>query len=72
MGIEHKIGIIGFGGMGRFHPECLKDNNFTRATVKGVYDVNPNALKVAAERGFYTYKSKEEMFQDFVLVIKLM
>lgn len=64
MGIEHKIGLIGFGGMGRFHPQCLEDNNFTRATVKGVFDVNPKALKVAEERGFFVYKSKEEMFSD--------
>lgn len=64
MGIEHKIGIIGFGGMARHHFDCLKENNYKRATVKGVYDVNPEAMKVAVERGLKAYNSKEELFAD--------
>ena len=64
VGIAHKIGIIGFGGMGRFHHSCLVDNGFQRATVKGVFDIDPEALKVAAERGLQTFSSKEELFAD--------
>ena len=64
VGVKHKIGIIGFGGMARFHHSYLTENNYERAEFKGVVDLNPEACKVAAERGLKVYSSKEEMFAD--------
>lgn len=63
MGVmKHKLGIIGFGGMAGAHFDALK--NYDRVDVKGVYDVNPQRLQVAEEKGIIAYKSKEELLQD--------
>lgn len=65
VGIKHNIGIIGFGGMARFHYSYLTENNYERAKFKGVFDINPEACKVALNRGMpKIYSSKEEMFAD--------
>lgn len=63
MGVmKHKLGIIGFGGMARYHYDSLKD--YARAEVKGIFDLNPDVLAYAKGRGIGTYASKEELLGD--------
>ena len=62
MNTKHTLGIIGFGGMGRAHFNCLK--NFDRVQVKGVFDLDPAAQQVARDRGLIAYESKEALLAD--------
>lgn len=63
MGImQHKLGIIGFGGMAGAHFNALK--NYDRVEVKGVFDVDPKRLQAGIEKGVLAYKSKEEILSD--------
>lgn len=62
MNTKHTLGIIGFGGMGRAHFDCLK--NFDRVQVKGVFDLDPAAQQVARDRGLIAYESKEALLAD--------
>jgi glyceraldehyde-3-phosphate dehydrogenase/erythrose-4-phosphate dehydrogenase len=54
VGVKHKLGIIGFGGMGRAHFDHLT-KNFPRLEVKGIFDISPKACEAARERGAYVY-----------------
>ncbi len=56
------LAIIGFGGMASYHHKELKD--YDRLKIKGVYDVNPERMEVAGQRGLYQYRSKEELLGD--------
>jgi len=60
--MEHKIGFIGFGGMAKHHYDVL--SNYDRVTVKGIYDIDPDVMKRAADEGIYTYPSKEALIAD--------
>ena len=64
VGIKHKIGIIGYGGMARFHHSYLTENNYERAEFKAMFDISSDVCKVAEERGLKAYSSKEEIFDD--------
>ena len=61
---EHKIGIIGFGGMAKYHFDMLKKDNFKRAVYKGVYDINSAKYELAKERGLLIYDSFDDMLSD--------
>lgn len=60
--MKHKIGIIGFGGMARYHYNTLKE--YDRAEVKGIYDVNPAVIEYAKGYNVGTYASKEALLAD--------
>lgn len=62
VGVKHKLGIIGFGGMGRAHFDGLK--NFDRLEVKGVFDLDEAALKAGTDRGVIAYESKDALLHD--------
>lgn len=57
-----KMGIIGYGGMAAYHYDCLKE--YGRLKVVGVYDVNPDRMKVAKKQGLKTYASKDALIND--------
>ena len=60
---KYLLGIIGFGGMAGHHcTQLLKGN--TKIALKGVYDIDPERLKAAEERGVKAYSSKEELMSD--------
>ena len=59
---KHTIGIIGFGGMAKYHFDALK--NYERAYVKGVWDVNPARMELAVQLGLTAYKSLECLLCD--------
>ena len=59
----YNLGIIGFGGMAGHHYTQLSKGN-TRVKIKGVYDIKPERLEAARERGLIAYNSREELLSD--------
>lgn len=68
---EHKIGIIGFGGMANWHVDTFRDEKYTRAEFVGVYDINPEKYELAKKKGLKIYNSLEEILADEELDIIL-
>ena len=60
---KYSLGIIGFGGMAGHHYTQLSKGN-TKVQIKGVYDINPDRLKAAEEKGLVAYSSREELLSD--------
>ncbi|MBQ3225635.1 MAG: Gfo/Idh/MocA family oxidoreductase [Clostridia bacterium] len=58
----YNLGIIGFGSMAGHHFKQIGE--IEQVCVRGVYDINPERVKAAEEKGVIGYRSKEEMFQD--------
>ncbi len=65
-----KMGIIGFGGMGRWHQWLI--NTIDELEIAGVWDIDSEARRNAVERGLKVYQSQEELLEDkdidFVLI----
>ena len=61
---ENKIvyGLIGFGGMGKWHTEILE--NVPEIELDGSYDIKEEKRKLAEEAGFHTYETEEAMLAD--------
>lgn len=61
---ENKIvyGLIGFGGMGKWHTEILED--VPEIELAGIYDIKEEKRKLAEEAGFHTYETEEAMLAD--------
>ena len=61
---ENKIvyGLIGFGGMGKWHTEILE--NVPEIELAGIYDIKEEKRKLAEEAGFHTYETEEAMLAD--------
>ena len=59
---KHQIGLVGYGGMGHWHAELLRD--FDRIGLKGVYDIDPMKLEWAVSDGYVAYNSFDEMLAD--------
>lgn len=61
---ENKIvyGLIGFGGMGKWHTEIL--GNVPEIELAGIYDIKEEKRKLAEEAGFHTYETEEAMLAD--------
>lgn len=61
---ENKIvyGLIGFGGMGKWHTEILE--NVPEIELAGIYDIKEEKRKLAEEAGFHTYETEEAMLTD--------
>ena len=61
---ENKIvyGLIGFGGMGKWHTEILE--NVPEIELAGIYDIKEEKRKLAEEAGFHTYEKEEAMLAD--------
>ncbi|MBE6791583.1 MAG: gfo/Idh/MocA family oxidoreductase, partial [Ruminococcaceae bacterium] len=58
-----RLAIIGFGGMGSWHAENIS-NKIPEIEVCGAYDIRPEALENAREKGYYTYSSLDELLSD--------
>lgn len=61
---QHKVGIIGFGGMANYHVDTLQNTKFERAVHKGVYDINPEKYELAHKKGLIDYPSFDAMLAD--------
>lgn len=58
----YHIGIIGYGGMGGWHAEQLM--SMPDFQLAGVYDINPEKIKKAVQKGIHGYSSLEEILGD--------
>lgn len=67
--MEHKLGIIGYGGMAGWHHENTK--RLGNLICTSAYDIDPERLKVAEEKGLKAYASLGEFFSggDFDIVL---
>ena len=65
-----KMGIIGFGGMGRWHQWLIE--SIDKLEIAGVWDIDQTAREKAIERGLKVYQSQEELLEqeeiEFVLI----
>jgi len=61
--MEHKMAIIGYGGMGSWHAENVS-SRIDNISVKGIFDIQQNAQEKAQSQGLYIYKSLEELLAD--------
>ena len=61
---ENKViyGLIGYGGMGRWHKEIL--SNVPEIEIGGIYDIKEEKRIEVKEKGFSVYGSEEEMLSD--------
>lgn len=61
--MQHKLVIVGFGGMGGWHYENITAR-IKNIEVVGVYDIRPEVEERARELGLRWYNSLEEVLQD--------
>lgn len=61
--MEHKMAIIGYGGMGSWHAENVS-SRIDNISVKGIFDIQKNAQEKAQSQGLHIYKSLEELLAD--------
>ena len=59
---KYAAALIGYGGMGHWHADILKD--FDNIFLYGVYDIDPAKNKEAKEKGYQTYASFDEVLAD--------
>ena len=60
---KHNLAVIGYGGMGSWHCQNIMDK-IPQIHVKGVWDIRPEALNKAKEKGLSPYSSLEELLHD--------
>ncbi len=59
----YSLAIVGFGGMAGHHTTQLLKKNVP-VKIAGVFDIDENRMKAAAERGLFTYQSFDEILND--------
>lgn len=57
-----RLGIVGYGGMGRWH--AFKSDMVECIEVAGVYDIDPKRMEKAANEDWHIYESLEQMLAD--------
>ncbi|MBK8396820.1 MAG: Gfo/Idh/MocA family oxidoreductase [Leptospiraceae bacterium] len=63
-----KLGIIGVGHMGQFHVNVAKQ--LSDATITGIYDADPERVKLIAEKyGVPSFSTPEELIQNVDAVV---
>ena len=70
--MQHKLGIIGFGGMANYHCQALAEQLNGRVTPVAVYDIYPERLRAAESKGLTAFDNVEDFYAsnlfDIVLV----
>lgn len=64
--VNGKIGgaVIGCGGMGSWHAEKMSTYMNHRMELVGIYDIDPAQRKKAADKGWNTFETQEELLAD--------
>ncbi len=62
-----KTAVVGYGGMGGYRIQRLSASD--KFEVAGIYDIDPERCKVAAEKGLKVYSSREEIVRDGVKAV---
>ena len=60
--MEHKIAIVGYGGMGSYHVKLQQ--NAGRFALAGIWDIKEERREFARERGIFVYNSLEHLLAD--------
>lgn len=60
--MEHKMAIVGFGGMAGWHYDLVEE--IDNLAVAGIWDIKKERREYAASRGISVYGSLEELLQD--------
>ncbi len=60
--MEHRLAIIGLGGMGNFHLEELQ--TIDHIEVAGIWDIRECRREYAASRGVHVYESRADLLAD--------
>ena len=60
--MDHKIAIVGYGGMGSYHVNLQK--NAGNITLTGIWDIKEERREAARERGIFVYDSLEHLLAD--------
>ena len=60
----HKIGIVGYGGMGSYHCSGIREKLSDCLEVKGVYDVREERQQAALDDGLIAYGNLESLLND--------
>lgn len=58
----HKIGIVGYGGIGNWHSNNLA--MLDEVQLAGIYDINPKKMELAESKGIATYPTYEALLAD--------
>lgn len=76
--MKKKVGIVGYGGMGQWHACSITGTTYLGsisfeesdvAEVAGIYDIDPEKLKKAAEDGYPAYHSLEDLLAADIDII---
>ena len=59
---KKNVAIVGFGGMGRWHSHMIRKRGVF--DLLGVYDIRPECMEYARDKGIDTYGSFEEVLSD--------
>ncbi len=59
---KKRLAVVGYGGMGGFHTRRNIQNGVV--DVAGVWDINPERLVIAKEKGLNVYNSLEDLLAD--------
>ncbi len=62
--MSHKLGIIGFGGMGGYHFMQIREKLQDVVTVKGVFDVREEQQQLAIDNSLVAYGDRESLLSD--------
>lgn len=62
VGNKYAVALVGYGGMGHWHANLLKD--FDEIFLRGVYDIDPAKLAAAREDGYVAYDSFDDLCAD--------
>jgi len=62
--MEHRVVIVGFGGMGGGHAGIIKEFNIPGVEAVGVYDIREQALENARQKGLKAYESLDAVIDD--------
>ena len=60
--VMHKLGVIGYGGMGGWHVRHALESDVVE--LAGIYDIKQERLDAAQKDGIHAYKSLEEILGD--------
>ena len=64
-----KVVIVGYGGMGSFHAQLMRDNQ--EVEVHGIFDTSETRQQNAVENGLTVYGSLEQVLADAVVDVVL-
>ncbi len=65
----YNMAIVGYGGMGSYHTKLIEPVDSIQVT--GVFDINKDRMKAAAEKGYKAYESLDELLADNTVDIVL-